>query len=333
MNKQLQEKQIECAEDNAIEFKIDTLDNYSYTKLMWATKTDNMLMINELLTKNANPFIENGYNLSAFVIAIRNKNTQVVKQFLQTIQYEDNSQEADFYYSIGKAMLNENSHLRKRINFSIKSIKICFIEVCRISERLGKNISDLLELAKSTIGNVTIYSSFIDHIINEECVETKIMGDTIAQKIKKNINIDNVNDKDKYGDTPLVTATRYGLLDTINNLLILNADPTIKCSDGKTSLHYASFGGNLNILKILIKHFIIQDINDIKTNDLETLMHSAAYGIKHGNNGCWEIFEYLISENDMNPFTENNKKKTPRDILTEYVDQYDDLLEKLGCYV
>ena len=151
--------------------------------------------------------------------------------------------------------------------------------------------------------------------------------------IQQLITEENVNEKDERDNTVLYYAVMFNQLETARLLLNLKADPLIKCRNGLTALHSAAENGNEKILKLLTKDFDDGfDFDTIVNNNQSSLIHSAAYGIIQGNHNCWNVIRWLINR-DANPFLENDLKRTPRNILSEYTDLYDDILESLGCYI
>ena len=172
----------------------------------------------------------------------------------------------------------------------------------------------------------------IDHLITEH---------EFNENIRK-INSETVNDL-KNGHTILHQAIDHGSIHDIELLLELRGDPLIKDSLSQTSLFRASIRGNDQVLRLLVDEVeylekdkgVRIDLNTILTSNKDSLIHAAILGLNfhHGINSYWSIIEWLIGQKEMNPFLENDFHLAPRDILYDvYVDQYDDLLEKLGCY-
>jgi ankyrin repeat protein len=52
--------------------------------------------------------------------------------------------------------------------------------------------------------------------------------------------MESVNAKDRHGHTPLISASKEGLKDFVQDLLQRGADVTACSSKGKTALHYAA---------------------------------------------------------------------------------------------
>ena len=74
----------------------------------------------------------------------------------------------------------------------------------------------------------------------------------------------------------LFSAVASGDLDEVKRLVLdCGVDPKIKDYDGRTPLHYAAEGGNIDVVKLLLEHGA--DPN-VKNNFDETPLHYAAEG-------------------------------------------------------
>ena len=88
--------------------------------------------------------------------------------------------------------------------------------------------------------------------------------------------MESVNSKDRHGHTPLISASKEGLKDFVQDLLHRGADITA-CSDkGKTALHYASANGHTEIARMLIEKGAEIDARDREGHT--PLMLAAIYG-------------------------------------------------------
>lgn len=61
-----------------------------------------------------------------------------------------------------------------------------------------------------------------------------------------------VNAKDKAGLTPLLYAVCSNSLRTVNYLLDIGADITLKTNHDQTVLHYAAMYADTNVLEVLV---------------------------------------------------------------------------------
>ena len=161
--------------------------------------------------------------------------------------------------------------------------------------------------------------------------------DNNIELLKILINKNNVDSTDEYGDTLLYEAVYYNNIDIIKLLLERGANPLFKCRAGNTPLHLAVEYANKKVLDELISNISLEyDLNQVLNNYKSSLIHSAAWGIREGRNNGWDIIEWLIKDKNMDPFLENDRNKTARDILDildgSYAAKYDKLLQSLGCY-
>jgi ankyrin repeat protein len=90
------------------------------------------------------------------------------------------------------------------------------------------------------------------------------------------LNMENVNSKDRHGHTPLINAAKEGLKEFVLDLIHRGADLTA-CSDkGKTALHYAAANGHTEIVRMLIDKGADIDVRDREGHT--PLMLAAIYG-------------------------------------------------------
>ena len=71
------------------------------------------------------------------------------------------------------------------------------------------------------------------------------------------IQKEEINARDRMGQTALILGCQLGNLKIIEELISIGADvnaKAIEASDGYTALHYVSENGNLEILKLLLCH-------------------------------------------------------------------------------
>ena len=156
---------------------------------------------------------------------------------------------------------------------------------------------------------------------------------TLDLRIRTQVTTKNVNDQDKYGTTVLERAARLGMIQGVQKLLKLGADPLIQDTWGYSPLYMAAQCGNLEIVKLLvwnIKKNSDIDLNKILSKRRETLIYSACQGIRQGYDGCWEIIHWLIVEHSMDPWAPDVDGRLPKVILQENEPGYDHLLIK--CY-
>ncbi len=85
-----------------------------------------------------------------------------------------------------------------------------------------------------------------------------------------------------FGQTALHFAVRMGQLETVRNLLVAGASPSISDQMGFTPLHVCVKSNNLDIFKVFLKHVSpnkMRDMLRMLTNEGDTILHLAArYG-------------------------------------------------------
>jgi ankyrin repeat protein len=89
-------------------------------------------------------------------------------------------------------------------------------------------------------------------------------------------NMESVNSKDRHGHTPLISASKEGLKDFVQDLLHRGADITASSDKGKTALHYAAANGHTEIAKMLMGKGA--DVNVRDREGHTPLMLAAIYG-------------------------------------------------------
>lgn len=67
------------------------------------------------------------------------------------------------------------------------------------------------------------------------------------------LDLVDVNQKGKFGNTPLDTAAVRGNLEEVQALLEGGADPNIPCEKGATPLHDAVGQGHIEVVRLLLK--------------------------------------------------------------------------------
>lgn len=132
---------------------IDEVDKFGYTKLMYATTYHENQKALKLLDQGANPFKISEFNDSAFFIALRKTNIELVKKFIQKqnlslsleiSKFLKDANEGELYYRIASDMINEPYELRTQLGLE-KTAHVCFAYATQACETLGVDTSDLFE--------------------------------------------------------------------------------------------------------------------------------------------------------------------------------------------
>jgi len=122
-----------------------------------------------------------------------------------------------------------------------------------------------------------LYKFYINYK-RSECIE---LFNIIIKKIK------NVDKKDRYGYTPLFTASKYsyshrGSTELIKSLLDHGADGNIVCENGETPFFNLCKNGNSDVVKIMIEtNRVDKNSFNIRTDYDRTALHWAACGGYH----------------------------------------------------
>ncbi|XP_056628432.1 cyclin-dependent kinase 4 inhibitor C [Triplophysa dalaica] len=115
----------------------------------------------------------------------------------------------------------------------------------------------------------------------------------------------NVNERNKYGRTPL-QVVKLGCPSVALALLLAGADPNARDPIGGLALcHDAARDGFLDTLQVLVQNGA--DVN-LLDNDGNVPLHLAA------REGHLDVVEYLVYQCNTQPFQPNAKGYTPRDL-------------------
>jgi uncharacterized protein len=108
--------------------------------------------------------------------------------------------------------------------------------------------------------------------------------------IQNEYNLLNLDLVGKYGNSPLMKASREGNISLVNELISLNVSLNIKNIDGNSALWNSCFANSYECFESLIKAGI--DIDSQNVNDVTSLMYCASAGkedfvrllLEHGAN-------------------------------------------------
>ncbi len=330
---------------------VNDLNKFGRTILNKAVTLGTIKCVERLLELGANPLIQNNFGQCALYGAAQNGNLEIIQLLVNNMK--KSLIEIDLNKILTKrrlTLIHSACHgIREGYDGCWEIIEYLIVEHSMdpwARDEDGRTPKDYLDEYEH--GYIDLLKKCYHEKYSKKYIEYekdhKINEHEFMKKMRT-IDSDNVNMM-LNGETILHQAIDHGSILVIRSLLELKADPLMEDPDPRSkdsfsniSLFRAIMRGKVDAISLLIQHMencknVKLDLNTILRSNKDTLIHGAIHGINQGNNECWLIIERLIAENKMNPFIENDLHLAPRDILNDmYVDQYDDLLEKLGCYL
>ena len=91
--------------------------------------------------------------------------------------------------------------------------------------------------------------------------------------------MNNMDEPDATGKTPLMWAAFYGQTPTVSLLLRYGVDVNVKADEGETALHLAASAGHTDVVKTLIP--VVADIDAMDENGCTPLMFAAMKNRAH----------------------------------------------------
>ena len=126
---------------------------------------------------------------------------------------------------------------------TVKQISV-LVFLCVIALACGENkTSDKVEAPKKALHEATFFGDL-------ESVKQHIAYGT------------DLNQKDDYGSTALITAITFGKNDIAKELIEGGSDLTIATLDGSTPLHAAALYGRVDIVRLLIEKGAVLDVKN-----------------------------------------------------------------------
>jgi ankyrin repeat protein len=282
---------------------------------------------------------------------------------------------SNYYVKDYEKVIEKSKKLSKFVSTVPSKYSDIMFVAYKASENLGQQPREALPYLDKALkygGEDSIIANFIKnktlepHKLNELFVRTASTDNVGLLEIFIENGVD-VNCKNKYGSTTLHEAAFAGQEEIVK--FLLDSKVNLNCQGGVsnlTALELAVLNDKYKITDILLHHsneidnswyqkaFSIatengnKDILDLLVSKINSvniaidplyknsLIYHAVFGVIDGNKSCWKIIEWLLEAKDINPFIENDKGQTPRDILENfdwsYAEAYDDILETLGYY-
>lgn len=258
-----------------------------------------------LLENNANPFLKNSNNETAFDIAKKENNTEIAELIRKNMKQIEHNLEQEIE---GCNPLLEKTIRRLDLAEIKKFLKIIGKPSKRILEKINKNgvlvemiIADDLEgikllfkigANKESPNNLLI--SITPLIAAVYYNNPKIVKFLLAKGV-------NPDTQDKQGLTALINAATSGNSTIVKLLLEESADSTIQDMHGSTALMYAVRNNHPETVKLLLEANTDPNIKD--QSGLTMLMHAAIYGRK-------EIVKLLVDAGADKSLTDNTGYRT-----------------------
>ncbi|XP_067653215.1 serine/threonine-protein phosphatase 6 regulatory ankyrin repeat subunit B-like [Haliotis asinina] len=157
----------------------------------------------------------------------------------------------------------------------------------------------LLELLVEKGANLTLLDDEDNNILHVACME----GNLGIVKYIHSLNIIDIESRGGDGTTALMSAALFGKKDVFCFLIKIGADISKEDDHGENILHASCRGGNVGIVKYVLKHNVLY-INSTDDKGIAPLLLAAGYGHK-------VVFHFLI-ERGADTFTMDS---TNRNIL------------------
>lgn len=154
-------------------------------------------------------------------------------------------------------------------------------------------VKDDIQLFKKKLEQIKLDIKEVEDIF----INTTIYKNPKYLKLLLETNID-LNIKNKYGSTVLMTASIYGYTDSVRLLLEAGANPNIKNKEGKTALILVSEkleNININCMELLLEFKADVNLQDCKGNT------ALLYASKNNNTKCIKLLiTYNANPNILN---------------------------------
>ena len=223
----------------------DINSKYSHdgqTLLMIAARIDTLVIVRYLLSRGADPNLNNWFDRNSLHLASQSGNVAIMETLLSC------------GLDIDSKDLNGDTPL-------------IFAAACGKSEAVDYLLDKGADLfVKGKLGRSSLHAASKSGSVA-----------TIKTLLSRGLDIDS---KDLNDDTPLIIAAVCGKSEAFHYLLHKGADPRVKGNFGRNLLHAASAGGNVTIIKTVFSSYLHEDINS-KDSDGNTALIIAALGGKN----------------------------------------------------
>ena len=222
----------------ALGFSIDRRDDAGLTPLMMAAKNDKLQAVKYLLKQGADPSLQNNNGWNVLHCASQGGNPEVIELMLSHVTSIDSITKDGFTLLMIAAVTDK-----------LQAVK------CLLKQGADPSLQD---------NNGWNLLHFASRGGNPEVIE--LMLSLVP-------SIDSVTNE---GVTPLMIAAAHDKLQAAKYLLKHGADPSLQSNKGCNVLHFASQGGNPEVIELILGH--VPSIDSITKEGVTPLMIAAANG-------------------------------------------------------
>ncbi|XP_067653150.1 putative ankyrin repeat protein RF_0381 [Haliotis asinina] len=149
-----------------------------------------------------------------------------------------------------------------------------------VAAQLGHR--NVVKFLVGTGADVSLGDSDGDNVLHLACIG----GDLETVKLIVSMNVLDINSREQYNMTPVMMAAGKGFSDMVKFLVGRGADVSLGDSDGDNVLHYACFGGDLEIVELIVSMNVL-DINSRGRYSRTPVMRAAEKGNR-------DVVEFLV---------------------------------------
>ncbi|ELK02373.1 Transient receptor potential cation channel subfamily A member 1 [Pteropus alecto] len=267
---------------------LNVTDNYGNSPLHWAAVKNQAESVKFLLSKGANPNLQNSSMMAPLHLAVQGGHNEVVKVLTEHSSTDTNLEGENGNTALLIACFQDNSEALQMLGADINS-----------TDSEGRSPL-LLATASASWNIVNLLLSKGAHVDIKDHLGRNFLHLTVQQPYGLNslrpefMQMQHIKelvmDEDNDGCTPLHYACRQGVPISVNNLLNFNVSIHSKSKDKKSPLHFAASYGRINTCQRLL-----QDMSDtrlLNEGDLHgmTPLHLAA------KNGHDKVVQLLLKK-------------------------------------
>ena len=233
----------------ALGFSIDRRDGAGATPLMMAAAHDKLQAVKCLLKQGADPTLQGNKGWNVLHYASKGGNPEVIELMLSHVPSIDSR----IKEGVTPLMIAAKNDKLQAVKYLLKQGADSSLQ-----DNYGWNV---LHYA-SKGGNPKVIELMLSHVPG-------------------------IDSRTKKGSTPLMIAARYDKLQAVKYLLKQGADPSLQNNDGWNLLHFASLGGNPEVIELMLGH--VPNIDSITKEGSTPLMIAA-------RNDKLQAVKYLLKQ-------------------------------------